>query len=270
MINENFLNSISAHTLLQTYLLNRFGILLQDSKKEILLNTLQKRIQGFNILALNEYFITLATNAEELNFLINFITNKTTSFFRENHHFIFLEDYLRKLLRTKNEIKLWSAGCSTGEEPYSIAMIILEYLKHLEKKDIKILATDINAQALEIAKTGIYTIEDINQLTPMQHWFHPISSALPLKYQIDNRLKNLIRFRNLNLFDPWPIKGQFDVVFFRNVSIYITPEANLALLKRIDRHVTKGGIIMIGHSESLNALDNYLPLGKSIYQKKYD
>jgi chemotaxis protein methyltransferase CheR len=263
------LDPTSPYLLLKKYLADALGIVLHDNKKDLVLNAIQKRIKHLHMTAVADYLIFIKNNKIEFEFLVNLVTNKTTSFFREKHHFSFLDNYIKTLVSYKHKIRLWSAGCSTGEEPYSIAMTLLDCLD-LSNQDIKILATDINTQALEIAKSGLYTIDEIKTLGSSQHWFRTINECKSPKYAINDQVKKLVQFQTLNLVDHWPMKGQFDVIFFRNVAIYMTPEANYTLLKRIDRSLVKGGIIMIGHAESLDMFDNYLSLGKSIYQKKND
>lgn len=227
------------------------GINLNLNRRDFVENLLLKRFQDLAVSDFKTYYELIKNNAEEMSALINVLTNVSTHFFRENHHFEYMEKYvIPTLIASKQKIRLWSAGCATGEEAYSIAMTLFAAIKNISEYDIKILATDINTEALKIARAGLYE-QDHDE-----------------KIKIKEAIRELIAFRKLNLLDPWPMKNLFDVIFCRNVTIYLKPEVTEKLFKKFDALLEPGGFLFLGHSESLTLFqDRYVCLGKTIYQK---
>ena len=150
-----------------------------------------------------------------------------------------------------------------------MAMVINEALPDLSSYDIKILASDINTEALEVAKNGIYSIKKINISGNIMKWFHESSQSDHLHYEVDDKLKQLVRVRKLNLISAWPMKRKFDVIFFRNVSIYMTKAAIDTLLRKFTALLEIGGFLILGHAESLGQKyqRHYEPIGKNIFRK---
>lgn len=267
--------------MLQEVVSHKVGIILPKSKKESIYNKISKKMEALQLSSIKEYFYLINNNEKELEFFINTVTNTSTDFFREKTQFHYLAHFIiPQILKHKNHIKIWSAGCASGEEAYTIAMTIADSIHNFENYDIKILATDINTDALAKANTGIYSAQQIELLGRYKEWFHILdthkSNPAPVdillkKYQINDKVKKLIRFRKLNLLDPWPMKDTFDIIFFRNVSIYMTASIANALLVKFDHYLQKGGYLLLGAVESLQDMQTqYRSLGNSIFQKNTD
>lgn len=249
------------------------GILVPDDKFDMFYSRLSKRIRLLGLNTFKEYSKYLEDNADdEFTEFINAITTNLTSFFRENHHF----DYLQKtvvpgLLKSNlgsKQIKVWSAGCSTGEEPYSLAMTLKESVP--EGWDIKILATDLDTNVLNTAATGVYGVDRTSGIDPerMRKWFQRGAGAQSNKVKVKSQLRDLIVFRQLNLMNEWPMRGPFDFIFCRNVLIYFDRETKEMLARRYSGLLRDSGHLFIGHSESLHQLDTGLKLiGNTIYIK---
>ena len=258
---------------LQKLIYDKTGIVIGDHKREMICRRLAKRMRDLNIDIITDYCnILKSDNDAEMNNFINAVTTNLTSFFRENHHFEFLKnDFYQTFSQSKkNKLRVWSSACSTGEEPYSIAITLREVFgKTIDTFDAKILATDLDTQVIHTAKTGIYDIQRIKDLptTIKSKWFQPQNNAKQVV--IDDSLKKLITFNRLNLLGPWPIKGQFDVIFCRNVLIYFDKPTQEALVKRFYDVLVDDGLLMLGHSESvLKGSNKFDSLGKTIYRKK--
>ncbi len=255
--------------------LRYIGIKLNDHKREQLSYRFTRRLTMLKFSTFLEYINFIMQDSFERTLFINTITNVRTYFFREVYHFDYLkQELLPALLKRKKRIRIWSAGCATGEEPYSMAITILETLKDqfgqktLENYDIKILATDVNTDAIEIAKQGIYAQDSIDRLGPRKQWFHTFVKEGISYVKVDEKLKSLIAFRYLNLLSPWPMKGSFDIIFCRNVMIYLSNEAISALLDKFYKYLDINGVLFIGFAESLNnEHSKYILSGNKIYQK---
>ena len=251
------------------------GIHLTDAKKDLVYGRLSKRIRKLGLSSFLEYIEYVKHDHEEelINF-INAITTNLTSFFRENHHFDYLGNTLLPRLLKSNEdtrkIRIWSAGCSTGEEPYSIAMTILDNLENLQNWDIKILATDLDTNVIQTASAGIYPIERINGIDSKlkKRWFLNGKGQKSGFVKVSSELQDLIIFRQLNLMNKWPMKGEFDAIFCRNVVIYFDKPTQKILFDRFANILTHNGTLFIGHSETLfKVSDRFKSLGSTIYQK---
>ena len=251
------------------------GIHLTDAKKDLVYGRLSKRIRKLGLSSFLEYIEYVKHDHEEelINF-INAITTNLTSFFRENHHFDYLGNTLLPRLLKSNEdtrkIRIWSAGCSTGEEPYSIAMTILDNLENLQNWDIKILATDLDTNVIQTASAGIYPIERINGIDSKlkKRWFLNGKGQKSGFVKVSSELQDLIIFRQLNLMNKWPMKGEFDAIFCRNAVIYFDKPTQKILFDRFANILTHNGTLFIGHSETLfKVSDRFKSLGSTIYQK---
>jgi len=253
------------------------GISLSDAKRNLVYGRLAKRLRKMEIGDFGSYIQLLESPAgeEELANFTNAITTNLTSFFRENHHFEFLKsDVLPRLLRdnaSTKKIRVWSAGCSTGEEPYSVAMAIREVIPESKDWDIKILATDLDTNVLAHAQAGIYSLERINNISKsrLKRWFMRGKGDLKDSVKIRSELQNLISFRQLNLMNPWPIKNQFDVIFCRNVVIYFDKPTQKVLFKRYHEVLKDTGHMFIGHSETMfKVSEDFKLIGNTTYIKK--
>lgn len=245
------------------------GVNLNLNRRDFIENLLLKRFKDLDVSDFKTYYEFLKNNEQEMTCLINLVTNVSTDFFREKHHFEYMAKHiLPMLIASKRKIRLWSAGCSTGEEPYSIAMTLFETIENISAYDIRILATDINTKALETAREGLYNQSHSEKLSDHTKSFHVVEDGNVKKIQINNAQREMIAFRKLNLLEVWPMKNLFDVIFCRNVTIYLKPEVTEQLFKQFDKLLEPGGFLILGHSESLNLFsDRYICLGKTIYKK---
>ncbi len=242
------------------------GIWLQESDRKILEYKLQKRLQDLGFNSFREYVIFLKYNRrknEEVDKLISIITTNETYFFRENFQLkAFSEEILPEVMEKKRKypvksINIWSAGCSSGEEPYTIAMIILEECQNSPRcnpDDINfyIFANDINAEMLRKAREGVYTNNSFRTI-PRKYVEKYFVKLPDNKYKIKEEVKAMVSFSRLNLLDSDKIKllPYFDIVFCRNVMIYFDKESRRKLIDNIYDRLLPGGYLLLGHSESL-------------------
>ncbi len=259
------------------------GIYLHEGKKSLLQARISKRLRATGIKSFEEYYkyITNPNNfAEFINF-IDAISTNLTYFFREEQHFRFLEEVAlpeitaRKRNERTRRIRFWSAACSTGEEPYSMAMCTLEWMEANTlgiNWDFKILATDISTQVLKVAIRGVYSAERLKNVPPhlkIKYFTKIQENGEDTNYEISEKLKSIVVFRRLNLKDPYPFKGPFDVIFCRNVMIYFDKPTQQEIVSKISSYLDSGGYFMVGHSESLAGLKHDLIYIKpAIYKKK--
>jgi chemotaxis protein methyltransferase CheR len=252
------------------------GIVLGPSKRQLVQGRLARRVRELGMRSFTEYCDHVRNaGPEELVNLINAITTNVTSFFRENHHF---EQLARRMLPEAMErnsvsrrIRIWSAGCSSGEEPYSLAMTVLESIPTTQRWDVKILATDIDSEMVRTASAGVYP-EDRMSGVPQERqrrWFQRGSGSNAGMVKAKPELQSLLTFRPLNLLHEWPLHGPFDVIFCRNVMIYFDQPTRDRLLTRFARLLADGGYLCIGHSESIHSTTGspYKLVGRTIYTK---
>ena len=252
------------------------GITLSDAKKNMVYGRLSRRLRALDIKSFNEYIdIVSEGESEEKGNFVNAITTNLTSFFREEHHFDYVKNtvvpqVLKNNSHTK-KIRIWCAGCSTGEEPYSLSMALHESISDIQSWDIKILATDLDTNVLEHCRRGVYDIDRIVGLSQSRkaNWFLKGKGDHSGSVKIDPRLQSLITFKQLNLMQGWPMKGPFDFMFCRNVVIYFDKPTQKILFDRYADLVKDDGYLFLGHSESLyNVSTRFQLLGNTIYQKK--
>ncbi|GAN34750.1 MAG: methyltransferase domain-containing protein [Candidatus Brocadia sp. AMX2] len=267
-------------SLFQRLIYNESGINLTPAKKELLKSRLMKRLRERSLSSFKEYYKYVTeedTTGEELVSMLDCISTNLTEFFREAAHFDFLSKKVLPVLlenkRKKREkrIRIWCAGCSTGEEPYSISMVLAECIEQLSEWDIKVLATDLSTRVLKKAMQGIYA-KDRLQGIPLQMlntYFEKGTHNFKDHYQIKESLRNLISFRRLNLTDEtFPFKGQFDFIFCRNVMIYFNKQTQSKLVSKFYQYLTPDGYLFIGHSESLAGTETrFQYVRPTIYQK---
>jgi len=252
------------------------GINLSEGKREMVYGRLARRLRERGIGSFAEYCKLLEGDDGEIIHLVNAITTNLTSFFRENHHFEYLRNtVLPELLdhnRHSRRLRIWSSGCSTGEEPYSIAITLKETLPANHGWDVKILATDIDTNVLDRARRGVYAQDGVRNLPPerVQRWFRRGAGTNAGKVQINPALQELIRFRQLNLMsEPWPMKGRFDVIFCRNVVIYFDKPTQKRLFARYAQVLDARRHLFIGHSETLFQIcDEFELVGNTVYRKR--
>lgn len=253
---------------------NACGIVLGDHKKEMVYSRLARRIREHQLSSFKAYLNYLQDNKDqEFDAFINAITTNLTSFFREAHHFEFIQShFVPAILKTNSHtqrVRVWSAGCSTGEEPYSLAMMLLNAFP--SNWDVKILATDLNSHVLAKAQKGVYTAANINGIdaTQLKRWF--LSSKDGESYKVKDKLQAIISFKRLNLLQAWPMKGPFDLILCRNVVIYFDKETKNSLFNRYADILADKGYLFLGHSESMGKEQvQYKNIGKTMYQKISD
>jgi chemotaxis protein methyltransferase CheR len=250
------------------------GIVLGENKRQMMYGRLARRIRQLGLRGFDEYCARLEEDPEsELGELVNAITTNLTAFFRENHHFEHLArtavpEVLERNAATRR-LRIWSAGCSTGEEPYSIAMVLGESAE-LSGWDTRILATDIDTNVVAKADTGIYPLDRVRDMDSKRRrrWFQKGTGANAGKCRVHASLREMIAFRPLNLLGPWPMRGPFDIIFCRNVVIYFDKETQHSLFDRYADILAPGGYLYIGHSESLFRISNrFRSVGGTVYRK---
>jgi len=245
------------------------GIKLSDMKKALVQSRLLRRMREVGINSYDQYCAFLRENYdEEIENLINCITTNKTEFFREREHFTILQRIVEQELSHKN-ITVWSAGCSTGEEAYSIAIVLLESNFH---KQFTIIATDIDTKVLETAKQGIYPLEAVQTLdiNLLKKYFLKGKDEYAGYAKVKNFLKEKILFQHLNLLDErYILRGHFDIIFCRNVMIYFDREVQAKVLKKFYDYLPKGGYLFLGYAEAV--VSSNLPfhyVAHSVYQKR--
>jgi chemotaxis protein methyltransferase CheR len=229
------------------------GIDMPRAKEPLVYSRLAKRIRQLGLRSFAEYCKLVEDPAShEIEHMLVALTTNVTRFFREPHHF---EDLKRRVLpplitRLKNRgrVRIWSAGCSSGQEPYSIALTVLDVLPEAKAWDIRILATDINTQVVAEARAGRYPADQVSSV-PEALRKRYFEDAGPGHVRATDEARSLIVFRELNLMGEWPFKGQFDVIFCRNVAIYFDEEVQATLWRRFAERLNPGGRLYIGHSE---------------------
>lgn len=235
------------------------GIRLTDGNERMVYARLAARVLELGLASFSAY-VDLATSPsenEERDRLISALTTNTTHFYREGYHFDFLtETILPGLIRRAREgdrIRIWSAGCSTGDEPYSIALCVLAAFPDVASHDVRILATDIDRTALGRAATASYSPNSLRELPASlaEKHFEAVTDTNHQRPKAE--VRSLIAFRHLNLVGPWPFKGPFDVIFCRNVAIYMDPETQEQVWTAFREVIRPGGHLFIGHSERLSA-----------------
>lgn len=254
---------------------SHIGIHLSEQKRELVYGRVSRRLRTLGLRDFSEYRELLSDEGSgELVAFCNAITTNLTAFFREAHHFNFLRQEL--LARTTDaraarRLRFWCAGCSTGEEPYSLAITICEAIGDLRRWDVRILATDVDTDVLDRAQRGIYGEERMRGMDPRLRgkYFRAITQATGAKqYAVSEDLGNLVCFRPLNLIHALPMKGPLDAVFCRNVVIYFEKSTQRDLFGRISKLQQPGGLLFVGHSESLfRVCEAYALVGKTIYRR---
>jgi len=255
----------------QKTVLHIAGINLSDHKFEMVYGRLARRLRATGFRAVSDYLSFIEEDHEEGIQFINAITTNLTYFFREKHHFEFIESKVIDELKVKHQndkrVRLWSAGCSTGEEPYSLVFTLESFLKDRSSWDIKVLATDLDTEVLKKASIGAYSSDRIESIASEKRrsWFDIQNDHALVK----DRFKQYIHFKQLNLMQSWPMKGRFDVIFCRNVLIYFDRQTQQKLIARFRQQLDLGGYLILGHSESIGQEGNYFtPIGKTIFRRK--
>ena len=253
------------------------GIALSDSKRNLVYSRLSRRLRALGLTSFKQYREYLAANTGEMENFINAISTNLTKFFREAHHF----DHFRSHVAVPfvqeahgavgKRMRVWSAGCSTGEEPYTIAVVLKREIRDLARHDVKILATDIDTDVVAKGVRGEYPANSIDEVPkPYREYFLPIEGKRDsAQVTIAEEVRKLITFRKLNLMERWPFTGNFDAIFCRNVMIYFDGATKSALVDRLTEKIKPGGWLYIGHSESLIGSHPGLRLvGRTVYRRE--
>ncbi len=250
------------------------GIVLGPNKRLLVQGRLARRLRELGLRSYQEYCEHVRRSGpEELVGLINALTTNVTAFFREKHHFDALAEYMLPEAMRRNSasrrIRIWSAGCSTGEEPYCIAMAAAEVVPPDSSWDFKILATDIDSDVISFAQQGVYPLDRVASLPSerLRSCFQKGTGAQAGKAIVRAQLRAAVAFRVLNLLQPWPMHGPFDVIFCRNVMIYFDQETRERLVTRFAQMLAPGGYLCIGHAESIHNVGAPVQLvGRTIYR----
>ncbi|MDH5630051.1 MAG: protein-glutamate O-methyltransferase CheR [Gammaproteobacteria bacterium] len=248
------------------------GICLTERKVDMVYSRLARRIRLHGLNDFDSYLAFVSDNQEEQVNFINSLTTNLTHFFRENHHFEYLKNtYFPEMFKNnQRKIRFWSAGCSTGEEPYTLAMLWHKLQDKPKYADFKILATDLDTNVLDSCRQGIYSDDKLKPVgSEYRGFFKHTSVCKPDEKQINPKLQEIIFFKQLNLMDEWPISGPLDLVICRNVLIYFDKPTQKRLVERFTELIRPGGCLMLGHSENLSADKAALKaIGKTIYRKE--
>lgn len=251
------------------------GIVLGPNKRQLVQGRLARRLRELGLPSYEAYCDHVRESGpEELVGLINALTTNVTAFFRENHHFDALAAYMIPEALKRNDasrrLRIWSAGCSTGEEPYCIAMIAAETVPASARWDLKILATDIDSDVIASAQQGIYPLERLSAVPHerLRRCFRKGTGLNAGHALVQPHIARLISFRTLNLQQAWPMKGPFDIIFCRNVMIYFDQPTRERLVSRFAQMLIPSGYLCLGHSESIHTGSAPFRLvGKTIYQR---
>jgi chemotaxis protein methyltransferase CheR len=250
------------------------GIALSAAKRELVYGRLGRRLRTLGLHSFSEYCRLIESGQrEELQELTNAITTNLTSFFRENHHFEQLAgEVLPQIAQSTSatrRLRIWSAGCSTGEEPYSIAMTLREAHDKFRGWDVKLLATDIDSNVLAVGAEGAYRddrFKGVSEQRLKRNFAPPPGRPGHLAATAD--LKSLITFKQLNLLGTWPMHGPFDVIFCRNVIIYFDKDTQRELFDRMADLQAPGGWLFVGHSENLYSVTRrYKLVARTVYRR---
>ena len=230
------------------------GINLHSGKQQLVKARLTKRLRMLGLKSFDAYMEYLEHDNlnGELVALIETMTTNKTSFFREQQHFDYLCRQIVPGIRNR-KMRIWSAGCSSGEEPYSIAILLNETIHDIILWDIRILATDLSSRMLAYARKGIYDIKSLQEMPPLllSKYLKCIETSPGRRFQIIEPLRRLVHFARLNLMGDWPMRVTFDVIFCRNVMIYFDKPTREQLVNRFWKLLKPGGHLFVGHSESL-------------------
>ncbi|MFU8819075.1 MAG: CheR family methyltransferase [Desulfurivibrio sp.] len=253
------------------------GIYLKTEKKELLNARLGKRLRALGMDSFAQYYdhVLGDSSGEELVQMIDVVSTNFTSFFRENNHFdLLVSQVLPELISrsgAKKELVIWSAAASSGEEPYTIALVTEDFFADKPGWGYRILATDISTRVLAHAQQGVYPTERVTKVPKnyLKKYFQRGVGAAAGSVRVKESLRRRISFERFNLMDNFPWNGSLDVIFCRNVMIYFNRETQQALLNKFHHALAPGGYLFIGHSESISSLKHgFAQIASTAYRKK--
>lgn len=247
---------------------NHAGINLSDAKKDMVYSRLGRRLRATGLTTFREYLALLETNnEEEWEAFVNSLTTNLTSFFREAHHFPLLAEHIRSL-KGRRPLELWCSAASTGEEPYTMAMTMVDVFGTYTPP-VRIIATDLDTNVLKKAEAGVYPLDRVEKLPPdiLKRFFLRGSGQNAGYVKVRPELRDMITFRQLNLLDAkWPLKGPFDAIFCRNVMIYFDKQTQYKILQKFVPVMRRDALLFAGHSESFqHAADLFSIRGRTVY-----
>ncbi len=259
-------------------LLAQAGINLSEAKRDLVYGRLARILRRKGYGRFKDYLdaLDVAGRAGDRSEFINALTTNVTSFFRESHQFERMgREVMPELLERKaaigdRRIRVWSSACSTGPEPYSIAIVLNETIRSFTEWNVRVLATDLDSNVIQTAQSGIYDAETLEALDKarLSRFFEKGTGPQEGRYRAKRCLRDLIVFKQLNLMGEWPMRGLFDVIFCRNVVIYFDKPTQVRLFERLADKLTPGGTLFIGHSESLTGMaERFDYLGGNTYRK---
>jgi chemotaxis protein methyltransferase CheR len=258
----------------RTLIYDESGISLSEQKKSLLASRLSKRLRDLGLETFSAYYdhVTNDSSQDEFTRLLDLVSTNKTDFFREQKHFDFLRDEILPKLATEKRIRIWSSACSTGEEPYTIAMTLFDGVQNPAQWDFKIMASDLSTRVLAKAVSGVYDEDRFRDVPPdtlKRHFLRGRGDSAGL-FRVKPHLASMIQFRRLNLMDgQFPIKTPLDLIFCRNVMIYFDRPTQETLVNKFYRYLKPGGHLFIGHSESLQWVTHpFKSLAPTIYQKE--
>ncbi len=245
------------------------GIYLSTAKKNLLAGRLSRRMRELGLTSLHKYYKRVIADPDEFTCMVDCISTNETQFFREPLHFDFLERQVfprwaaqASAGERRRHIRVWSAGCSTGEEPYSIAMALLYHFPQSAGWRVEVLATDISTRVLARARAGIWPLEKARQIPSTYLKAFMLRGILSEegKMKVGTEIRQVVSFVYLNLFDEstYPRTGPFDMIFCRNVLIYFQPGTKAIVIRRLLKCLAPDGYLFVGHSESLNQLSDHV------------
>ena len=241
-----------------TILYDAAGIKLNDGKEGLVVSRLGKRMREVGVSGFAAYIARIEQDPAEMREMIDRLTTNKTSFFRESAHFDFLRTRVLPAWGDR-EVAIWSAGCSSGEEPYTLATVLFDHAQGGDAHG-RILATDLSHRVLVKAKEGAYNAESVRDIPPqtLQRHFERVRDGAGDRWVAREHLRSVIRFGKLNLMGEWPMKGPFDAIFCRNVMIYFDRETQERLVQRFSRLLAPDGYLFVGHSETLHSMQHDL------------
>jgi chemotaxis protein methyltransferase CheR len=240
-------------------LFDQSAIVLREGKEGLVRSRLAKHVRRLGLDSYTEYLEAVDADAtgRERSDMIDSLTTNKTSFYREGAHFEYLQDVvLPKLFTARERIRIWSAGCSSGEEPYTLSMLLHEMVRDPLQRDVRILATDLSSKVLGMAREATYpeaAIADLPWSGP-ERYFTRVNTGGQRAVRVRDDVRSLIRFARLNLMEQWPMDGGFQVIMCRNVMIYFDKQVQARLVDRFWEMLAPGGHLFVGHSESLTSL----------------
>ena len=256
-------------SLFRELIYEKAGIAMAETKKGLVQGRLGKRLRHFKLRSFRAYYDLVSADREgsEMQMLVDLLTTNETYFFREQKHFDFIAETLVRGYKPAQGLKIWSAACSSGEEPYSIAMLLFDKLGEHAQWDI--LATDLNQQILDQAKRGVYPLEDAEKIPPDYLQAHCLKGTGDYAnyFMLDKKIRSRVDFRQLNLNGTWDNTGIFDLIVLRNVMIYFDKDTRKRLVARMAERLKPGGYLFVGHSETLSGIsDRFQCVQPAIYR----